>query len=151
MSRQAKPARRSRTLLPVARLNARLGHNARVYSYLLIYHIQDKPAAATEYQCKRYSHGGYDARREMGPGRFPRSAGEMSRSDKRGRPACGVARRRSSAPVRWATRAMRCTSRLAGRLIGLRCPRLWCSADIIPYLCKKRKTKYTNVYRQKSR
>ena len=87
----------------------------------------------------------------MGPGRFPRSAGEMSRSDKRGRPACGVARRRSSAPVRWATRAMRRTSRLAGRLIGLRCPRLWCSADIIPYLCKKRKTKYTNVYRQKSR
>ena len=27
-----------------------------------------------------------------GRGRFPRSAGEMSRSDKRGRPACGAAR-----------------------------------------------------------
>ena len=30
---------------------------------------------------------------EMGPGRFPHCVGEMSRSDKRGRLACGVARR----------------------------------------------------------
>ena len=31
--------------------------------------------------------------RKTGPGRFPRGAGEMSRSDKGGRPACGESRR----------------------------------------------------------